>query len=174
MQEVLEKILVILEAHDAKIKALEAQIEACGVDTGDIVDVLYGKLDGDRYDAFAGRHRAKFEPYINLMDRLEGGDSFRAIYEKSNELDGEEGYDEEAYINQMLAEVIEIIDSLKSVVPSEAQEALEIAEEAIVEAAAETQEPELFDDAEIKDPAPDEWSEEELEKERLEGRQMFR
>jgi hypothetical protein len=173
MHEMLEKILAILEAQDAKIKAMEAQLEACGVDTGDIVDVLYNKLDGERYEAFAGRHKEKFAPYIGLMDKLEGGDSLRAIYDKSNELEGQEGYDEDSYINEMLSNVIETIESLKSVVSPEAQEALEQAKTAVVEAAAETQEQELFEDV-VKDPAPDDWSEDALEKEKLEGRQMFR
>ena len=135
VRAILQQILGVLEAQDAKIKALEAQLEASGVDIGDIVDVLHSKVDGERFEAFSGRHRGKFEPYLDLMDKLEGGDSFRAIYDKSNEFSSEDGYEEDAYIDGVLASVIETIEGLKAVAPPEVQSALEEAEEAVKEAA---------------------------------------
>jgi len=175
MQELLEKILAIVEAQDAKIKALEKQIEAFGGGIDTLIETAYNTENNGRYEAFSGRHRAKFEPYLDIMDKLEGGDSFRAIYEKSIDLDSEEGYSEENYVEGMLTNIIETINSLKAVVPPEAREALEDAEEAIVEAAIEAKEPTLFeDDAEIKDPASEEWTVEELERIKPEGRQEYR
>jgi hypothetical protein len=172
MQEVLTKILAILEAQDAKIKALEAELKAYGDGFGTVLDSVYNQADKEHYGAFSERHRAKFEPYLDIMDKLEGGDSFRAIFDRSMDLGEEEGYEEGAYIEGMLANIIETIESLKSVVPPEAQEALADAEEAIVEAAIEAQGPaEPVEEVEIIDPAPDEWSMEDLEKQKLEGRQ---
>ena len=173
MQEVLEKILSLLEAQDAKIKALEAQLEAYGGGMDTLIECAYSTADNDRYGGFSERHRSKFEPYLEIMDKIEGGDSFRNIYEKSIDFDSEEGYDEDTYVEIMLTNIIETINQLKAVVPPEAQEALEDAEEAIVEAAIGAQEGEIIED-EIRDPAPDEWSTEELEKTKPEGRQIFR
>jgi hypothetical protein len=179
MQEVLEKILAILEAQDAKIKSLEAQLEAYGGGLDTLIENAHSGLDGDRFRAFSGKHRAKFEPYLPMMDKMEGGDSFRSIYDSMENMSGEEGYDEDAYVDTMLKSVIETIESLKTVVPAEAIPALEQAEAAIEEAAvtndtaeglpAETIE-EAAGEGEIKDPAPEEWSVEELEKLKPEGR----
>jgi len=170
-KELLEKILAVLEAQDAKIEALEKSLEAMGDPIDTLIDTLYHDKDSEMFNAFSERHRSKFEPYLGVMDKLEGRDSFRALYDRANELDQEEGYNEDSYISDVLASVIETIDGLKAVAPPEAQEALDEAQEAVAEAAIEAQEPE---EAEIKDPALDDWSEEALEKEKLEGRQMFR
>ena len=159
VRAILQQILSVLEAQDAKIKALEAQLEASGADVGDIVDILHGKIDGERFEAFSGLHKAKFDPYLPIMDKLEGGDSFRAIYDKSDEFSGQEGYEEDAYIDGVLASVIETIEGLKAVAPPEAQPALAEAEEAVKEAAIASE--------------GDEWSEEELQNEKLEGPQLF-
>ena len=173
MQELLEKIMAILEAQDAKIKALEAQLEASGSDMGTLIDVAYNQADRENYGEFSNKHRGKFEPYLDVMDKLEGGDSFRAIYDKSFDLDDMEGYDEENYVSEVLASVIEMINSLKAIVPPEAQEALEEAEEAIMEAAIEA-EPGLIEETEINDSAPDAWTPEDLEKEVLEGPALYK
>jgi len=176
MQEVFEKIMAILEAQDAKIKALEKQLEACGGGINTLVDVAYNQADRNCFNRFSEKHRTKFEPYIGIMDKLEGGDSFRAIFDRSLDVDSQEGYDEELYVETMLSNIIETINALKEVVPPEAREALEDAEEAIQEAAIENDLsqglPEV--EPEIKDPAPDEWTVEELKKIKPEGRQEYR
>ena len=173
MKEVLEKILAILEAQDAKIKALEAELEAYTGGTDTLIDTIYQDKDSAWFNEFSGRHRAKFEPYLGLMDKLEGGDSFRAIYEKTKELDGTEGYEEGAFVDEILSNVIATIESLKAVAPPAAQPALEEAQEAIVEAAVEAKEEAPIEEAEIRDPAPDEWTAEELAKAKMEGPRLF-
>ena len=182
MQDVLNKILAILEAQDAKIKALEAELKAYTDGTDTLLDTIYMDKDAEYYQGFSDRHRSKFEPYLGIMDKLEGEDAFRKLYNSTNDLSGSEGFDEEAYVSEVLANTIETINSLKAVVPPEAQAALEVAEEAIAEAAVEAQEPVVEEvikepvveeEAEIEDSAPDDWSEAELEKEKMEGRRMF-
>lgn len=172
-KEMLEKILAILEAQDAKIKALEAQLEAYGGGVDDLVDTMNNDKDEGLFNEFSDRHRSKFDPYMEILGKLEGEDAFRKIYDESKNLSSTEGYDEETYIGEILAGLVETINSLKAIVPPEAQEALEEAEEAIVDAAIETQETEIIEETEIDDLAPDEWSEEELEKEKLEGHLLF-
>lgn len=165
MEEIIKKILAILEAQDAKIKALEAQIEAFtgGFDT--VLETVFDEVDGKRFNAFSERHRAKFEPYLGIMDKLEGGDAFRAIYDKSNALEGEEGYEEDAYVDKMLTGIIETIEALKSVVPPEAVPALEEAEANIQAAAVENDKGEGLPPETI-DPDEEAWSEKDLENER--------
>jgi hypothetical protein len=172
MEEILKKIMAILEAQDAKIKALEAQIEAFtgGFDT--VLETVYDDVDGKRFNAFSERHKAKFEPYLAVMDKLEGGDALRTIYDKSNELSGEEGYEEDAYVDKMLAGIIETIDALKAVVPAEAVPALEEAEANIQAAAVENDKGEGLP-AETIDAGDEAWSEKELAKEQLEGHRLF-
>jgi len=89
MNEVFEKIMAILEAQDAKIKALEKQIEVYGGGMDTLLDVAYSDKDREIFNDFSGRHRAKFEPYLGIMDKLEGGDSFRAIYDRSLDMEGQ-------------------------------------------------------------------------------------
>ena len=170
MQEVFEKIMAILEAQDAKIKALEKQIEAYGGGFDTVLETVYSGADRDRFNAFSEKHSAKFAPYIGIMDKLEGGDSFRAIYERSLDMDGQDGYDEDQYVDGMLANVIETINALKEVVPPEVVPALEQAEAAIQEAAIENDAAEGLPPETIDD---DEWSVENLSKEKLEGRDIF-
>ena len=175
MQETLEKILSILEAQDAKIKALEAQIEAMGGGVDTLIETIYCDKDDQMFNSFSEKHGSKFAPYVDVMDKLEGGNSLRSIYEKTKELDSTEGYTEDAYVDGVLANIIETINSLKAVVPPEAVEALENAEEAIVDAAVANDLGEgLMENAEEADGAdPEEWSEEMLAKEKLEGRAIF-
>ena len=177
MKEVLDKILAILEAQDAKIKALEAELKVYSEGTDTLIDTIYEDKDSQWYNEFSGKHRAKFEPYLGLMDKLEGGDAFRVIYDKTKDLSGTDGYEEDAYIESVLANVIEMIESLKAVTPPEAQPALEEAQEAIVEASIEAQTEEKPADQEIieekGDAAPDEWTEDDLAKEKLEGHRLF-
>jgi hypothetical protein len=177
MQEVFEKIMAILEAQDAKIKALEKQLEAYGGGVDTLIDVAYSQADKNCFNKFSEKHRAKFEPYVGIMDKLEGGDSFRAIFDRSLDMDEQEGYDEELYVEGMLTNIIETINALKEVLPLEAREALEDAEEAVIEAAAEVDSVNTHADIpepELKDPAPEEWTVEELEKVKPEGRQEYR
>jgi hypothetical protein len=172
MEEMFNKILAILEMQDAKIKALEAQIEAYTGGTDALIDIMHGNEDSSRFSAFSERHKEKLEPYIPLMDKIQGGDSMRALYDGAEESSEIEGYDENAYVDQALSGVIETIEALKSIAPPEAEPALEAAQEA-VEAAAEANEGgEVYVD-EREDPATDEWAEEELEKEKLEGPKLF-
>ena len=172
MQEVLEKILGLLEAQDAKIKALEKQLEVYGNGFSTVLDTVYNDAYAKDLGAFSERHRSKFEPYLDVMDRLDGGDSFKAIYEKALDLNAEDGFDEDAYVDGMLANIIETINSLKSVVPPQAQEALEVAEEAIVTASMEAEGGDQVV-LETGEDAPEAWSEEDLKKERLEGPRLF-
>ena len=182
MKEVLDKILAILEAQDAKIKALEAELKTYTGASDTLIDTIYADKDADWYNEFSGKHRAKFEPYLGLMDKLEGGDSFRAIYERTKDLSDAEGYDEDTYVNDILAQVVETIEGLKAIVPPEAKPALEEAGEAIKEASvtADVAEsptestPEATEGpAEAAETPPDEWSEEELAKEKLKGKRLF-
>ena len=180
-KEILEKILAILEAQDAKIKALEAQVGDQFDYLQEMVQWVYEDKDEGWYNDFAARHKSKFEPYLGVMDKVGGGDTFRAVYDKSKDLMGSmEDYDEDAYVGAVLADIVEVINGLKSVVPPEAQEALEEAQEAVVEASIEAQGPAAASPA-AAEPAESEgdaWPEEEmmkdLEKERSEGREMYR
>jgi len=169
MQEVLEKIMAILEAQDAKIKALEKQIEAYGGGFDTVLETVYSGADRDRFNAFSEKHSAKFAPYIGIMDKLEGGDSFRAIYERSLDMDNEEGYNEDQYVDGMLTNIIETINALKEVVPAEAVPALEQAEAAIQEAAIENDAAEGLP-AEAIDEG---WSEEDAANAKLQGHPIW-
>jgi hypothetical protein len=172
MQEILERIFAVLEAQDAKIKALEAKLKAFtgGFDT--VLETIYDDVDGKRFNAFSERHRAKFAPYLGIMDKLEGGDALRAVYDRSNALSGEEGYEEDAYVDKMLAGIIETIEALKSVVPPEAVPALKQAEAAVQAAAVENDKGEGLPPETI-DPDEEAWSEDDLAKEQLEGHRFF-
>jgi len=48
MNEVFEKIMAILEAQDAKIKALEKQIEVYGGGMDTLLDVAYSDKDREK------------------------------------------------------------------------------------------------------------------------------
>ncbi|MCL2880308.1 MAG: hypothetical protein FWF29_08700 [Treponema sp.] len=172
-KELLEKILAVLQAQDARIKALEAQAETDFDTMSNLVDIIYEDKDSQWYRDFSDKYRSKFEPYLKVMDQLEGGDSLRVIYDKTKDIGGAEGYDEGAYVDSVLASVVEMIDSLKGAVAPEAKEALDDAKEAVVQAAQADKEPELFEETEINDSAPDEWSAKDLEKEKLEGRRLY-
>jgi len=176
MKDVLDKILALLETQDAKIKALEAELKEYSGLSETLTECIYRDKDAEWFDEFSDKHRSKFEPYLGMMDKLEGGDAFRAIYEKSKGFIGDEGYEEDAYVDSILAKVVEMIESLKAVVPPEAQPALEKAEEAIQEAAVANDAAENLPDEAVEAAAdpPDEWSEEALEKEGLEGPQLFK
>lgn len=185
MQEVLEKILAILEAQDAKIKALEAQLEAYGGGIDTLTQTVFNAADKEHFGAFSDKYRSKFEPYLAIMDKLEGGDAFRAIYDKSVDFTGEEGYEEGAYVDGVLADIVETINALKAVASPEAKPALEAVEQAVTEAAVTAKEeapaqpeptepapePEVIEETEVDDSAPDEWKN--LEKEKLQGRRLF-
>jgi len=172
MQDTLQKIMAILEAQGARITALEKQLELYTGGTDTLIDTVYNTNNRERFNSFSDKHRSKFEPYIGIMDKLEGGDSFRAIYEKSFDVDGEEGYNEDTYVDGVLTNIIETIESLKSVVPPEAAQALEQAEAAIQTAAIENDQAEITNEAESTN-EDDEWSEENLAKEKLGGVKLF-
>ena len=180
MREVLEAIMAALEAQKAEIAAvkaeidaLKAQLEATGVDIGDIVDVMYSQHDKAEFDAFSGRHGSKFEPITKDLKVLVGEDfdPLRETYEKARALSETEGYDEDAYVNGVLAEVVQKLNSIKGALPDEAAPAVEAAEEMVQEAAAAQDEAEAIEE---EGAAPDgEWSEEALEKEKSVGRRLY-
>ena len=72
MKEVLDKILAILEAQDAKIKALEAELKTYGDGFDTVLGTVYQDKDDAWFNEFAGKHQAKFESYLFLMEKLEG------------------------------------------------------------------------------------------------------
>jgi len=157
-KEVLEKILALLQQQDAEIKALKAALGEKGSLLDELVDLTYQEKNEGWFNDFKNRHGEKFAPYAGLLEKIEGEDPLRSIYNKSVEFMDQEGYDEDAYVDSILASVVEMISQLKEVVPAEAKPALEEAEAKIEEAAivSEQAEPVVEPAEEAGD---DDWSE---------------
>ena len=159
MEKLLEQILGVMQAQDAKIKALEAHFEA--------------ETERSAFDSFMERHGSKFEPHLEAIKLSSADDDpVRTAFEITREYEGQDEYSEDAHVDIILADAIERIEHLKEIVPPEVQPALEEAEESLQEAAITNDVAEdLPENAEqAAETAPEEWAKqmkEEIEDEKM-------
>ena len=178
-RELLEKILALLESMKGKIEALEAKsAEAEGRIEGvsNALDSLCNEADFlDFSDAYGG----KFDAILGDLRKTIGDEynPVRVAFDEVKGLRGTEGFDEGSYVDTMLEQIVQKLNSLKAAIPEEAKPAVEAAINA-VENAAEVKEvsgepkdpgepagdPEGAEDG-LDDDLGDEWAKADLEAE---------
>jgi hypothetical protein len=176
-QEVLQAILAALEAQKAEIAALRAELDSQGGGLGEIKEAIKRAQDEAEYGGFCDRHGEKFAPVAEKLKVLIGGDfdPMRETFESAREASSGEGYNEDEYVDGILADVIQRLDSLKETVP-EAAPVIDAAEEAVQDVAVVNDDVSGVPDPQAEEAEEDEpelWSEEMLKNEKPEGVKLY-
>ena len=128
MEELLEQILGVMQAQDAKIKALEATINA--------------SQEQSAFDAFMERQGGRLSPVSEAMSFIGlGDDPMHEVFDTSQEMSEEDGFEENGFVDSVIENVMERLESIKGIAPAEAVPAIAEAEASLQEAAKQQKHP---------------------------------